>query len=51
MMKKKGLWVLTSMQIFIYVLVCVSGSYHDTFEYGISTARLQDKFPMLYYVR
>ena len=31
--------------------ICVSSSYYDTFEYGISTARLQDKFLMLYYVR
>ena len=33
------------------IYICVSDSYYDTFEYGISTARLQDKFPMLYYVR
>ena len=33
------------------IYICVSSSYYDTFEYGISTARLQDKFLMLYYVR
>lgn len=32
------------------VYICVSDSNYDTFEYGISTARLQNKFPMLYYV-
>ena len=33
------------------VYICVSGSYYDTFECGISTARLEDKFPMLYFIR
>ena len=32
------------------IYICVSDSYHDTFKYGISTARLQDKFLLLYYV-
>ena len=36
---------------YVDIYICVSGSYYDTFEYGISTARLQDKFLMLYYVR
>ena len=33
------------------IYICISDSYHATFKYGISTARLQDKFPLLYYVR
>lgn len=32
------------------IYICVSDSYYDKCEYGISTARLKDKFPMLYYV-